>query len=219
MKLYLIRHGETVWNTEKRFQGAMDSPLTELGIRQAKKLGERLKNTHFNAFYSSPAGRAMSTARLVISDRNIKAIPLDEFKEISVGIMEGKKREDFISKYPKEFNDLFTNPKEYDPKAIGGESYYELVDRVKLGLDKLVKSHKDTDTIALITHGVTFKAMLLLMKNLTFEQVQEIEIPENTSLTIVDYTDSKYEIEVFSDTKHLGEDEKSNIYSKKNITK
>ena len=63
MKIYFIRHGETIWNTEKRFQGSSNSPLTELGRNQALKLGKRLKNTNFTNFYSSPLGRTIETSQ------------------------------------------------------------------------------------------------------------------------------------------------------------
>ena len=68
MEIYFIRHGETLWNTLKIFQGSSDSPLTELGMSQARKLGEKLKDTEFTAFYSSPMGRTIATSKLILGD-------------------------------------------------------------------------------------------------------------------------------------------------------
>ena len=64
-KLILIRHGETQWNRERRMQGHSDSPLSEVGLRQAQALAQRMKNFEFHALYCSDSGRAHHTARAV----------------------------------------------------------------------------------------------------------------------------------------------------------
>ena len=69
MEIYFVRHGQTIWNTQKRFQGLSDSPLTELGIEQAKLLGKKLKNVKFDKFYSSALKRANDTANYIKGDR------------------------------------------------------------------------------------------------------------------------------------------------------
>ena len=65
MEIYFVRHGQTIWNVEKRFQGLSDSPLTELGITQAKLLGEKLKDIKFDKFYSTSLKRAYDTANYI----------------------------------------------------------------------------------------------------------------------------------------------------------
>lgn len=208
MKIYFIRHGETLWNTLKIFQGSSNSPLTEKGREQAKKLGKKLKNIEFTNFYSSPLGRTIETSELIIGDRDIKIEFIDEFKEISVGQMEGAPREEFESKYPKEFHDFFLNPKDYDPSPYLGESYPSLLERVEKGLEKLISKHRDGDTVAVVSHGITLKAIFKIVKGMSFEELGEVPVPENTSVSIVnyDYNNKKYSIDVFSDTSHLKED-------------
>jgi broad specificity phosphatase PhoE len=71
IKLYITRHGETIWNTEKRMQGWLDSNLTENGKKNAEALGERLKDIEFEAIYSSPSQRTKTTTELVKGDRAI----------------------------------------------------------------------------------------------------------------------------------------------------
>lgn len=208
MKIYFIRHGETLWNTLKIFQGSSNSPLTEKGREQARKLGERLKDTKFTNFYSSPMGRTIETSQLIIGDRDIKIETIDEFKEISVGEMEGVPREKFEGDYPKEFHNFFFNPKDYDPTPFKGETYASLLERVERGLKKITENHKDEDVIVVVSHGVTLKAIFKIIKNMSFEELGEVPVPQNTSLSIVDYTDGKYTIEMFSDTAHLQKEEK-----------
>lgn len=207
MKIYFIRHGETVWNTLKIFQGSSNSNLTEKGIEQAKKLGERLKNTKITAFYSSPLGRAIETSKLIIGERGIEISKIDEFREIGLGKVEGLPRVEFEKKYPKEFYDFFNNPKEYNPSKYEGESYYELFNRVENGLKKIVTKHKKNDIILVVCHGVTLKGIFKIIRNMNFDEVKDVEVPENTSVSIVDYDNGKYKIEVFSDISHLKEGE------------
>lgn len=203
MKIYFIRHGETVWNTLRIFQGSSNSPLTEKGREQAKKLGEKLKTVPFTSFYSSPLGRTIETSEHIIGDRDIKIEFIDEFKEISVGEMEGVNREEFEERYPKQFHDFFLNPKEYDPTPYNGETYPHLIERVEKGINKIISKHKKDDIVAVISHGITLKAIFKIVNNLTLEELGEFSVPKNTSLSIVDYTDGKFSVELFSDVTHL----------------
>ena len=99
MEIYFVRHGQTIWNVEKRFQGLSDSPLTELGITQAKLLGEKLKDIKFDKFYSTSLKRAYDTANYIKGNRKQKVEIFDDFVEISMGDMEGIKQEDFKKLY------------------------------------------------------------------------------------------------------------------------
>ena len=110
MKLYFVRHGETLWNTMGIFQGIKNSPLTEFGKEQTRKLKESLKDIKFTHFYSSPLGRALETINILTEDRpqaKIEIIP--EFREINMGEVEGIPRKDFEAMYPVEFHNLWNN--------------------------------------------------------------------------------------------------------------
>ena len=89
MKIYLIRHGETSWNTLGRLQGRTDIELNENGIRLAKITGEKLKDVHFDLAIASPLKRAYETAGLVLGDRNIPILTDERIEEISFGEWEG----------------------------------------------------------------------------------------------------------------------------------
>ncbi len=203
MEIYFIRHGETLWNTLKIFQGSSDSPLTELGISQAEKLSKKLKNIEFTDFYSSPMGRTTQTTKIIMGDRKQKIRFIEEFKEISMGDIEGVPRSEFEEKYPKEFYDFFNNPVDYDPKVYHGENYYEVIERVKKGLDKLLSYLNDNDRVVVVTHGVTLKALFHIITKEKMDELGAAKVPQNTSVSIVKYENGKFNIEVFSDTSHL----------------
>ena len=181
MEIYFIRHGETLWNTLKIFQGSSDSTLTELGMSQARKLGEKLKDTEFTAFYSSPMGRTIATSKLILGDKKQEIKFIDEFREISMGNM----REflvRFEKKYPEEFYNFFNNAKDYAPTEYNGETYYEVIERVKVGLNKLLAMHKDGDRIAVVTHGVTLKALFHIINDENISDLGAAKVPRNTDV-------------------------------------
>lgn len=207
MKLYFVRHGETVWNTQKIFQGIKNSPLTELGKEQAKKLKEYLKDVPFTHFYSSPLGRALETINILTEDReNAKIEIISDFREINMGLMEGIPRDDFEAAYPVEFYNLWNNGKDYDPSAFEGENLESVYQRAKNGLRYLAETHGNTDdTLLIVSHGVALEAIFANIKGETTETFAERNVPKNTSVTTVEYKNGKYEILVFSDTTHLEE--------------
>ena len=94
LELYIVRHGETVWNKEKRLQGSTDIELGPEGIRLAKETGENLMDTHIDVIYSSALKRAHTTAELIRNDRDIPLITDDRIRELNFGISEGKRYED-----------------------------------------------------------------------------------------------------------------------------
>ncbi|MGL4357274.1 histidine phosphatase family protein [Cetobacterium sp.] len=202
LRIYFVRHGETIWNTLKIFQGRSNSPLTELGIEQAKKLSNFLKDIEFNKIYSSPQERAMQTTRLILGDRDMDITPIDEFQEINMGKVEGIPREDFEKNYPIEYHNFWHNAVDYNPAAYEGESYEEILHRVKIGLNKLI-SENTSGNILVISHGVTLKAIFNIINEKGIDEFSKQAVPENTSTTIVEYDQDSFKIIKFSDTEHL----------------
>ncbi|MGL5000923.1 MAG: histidine phosphatase family protein [Cetobacterium sp.] len=202
LHIYFVRHGETVWNTLKIFQGRSNSPLTSLGIEQAKKLSLHLENVEFNKVYSSPLGRAIQTTQLILGDRALEILPIDEFQEINMGKVEGIPRADFENNYPIEYHNFWHDATNYNPEAYEGESYEEILKRVQRGLNKLISENSDGN-ILVISHGVTLKAIFNLINNKGIDEFSKQPIPENTSTTLVEYKDDSFKIIKFSDTEHL----------------
>ena len=203
MEIYFVRHGQTIWNVEKRFQGLSDSPLTELGITQAKLLGEKLKDIKFNKFYSTSLKRAYDTANYIKGNRKQKVEIFDDFVEISMGDMEGIKQEDFKKLYPEQVKNFFFNQLEYDPSSFGGESFLEVRERVIRGLNKFIELNKNYERVLAVSHGATLKTLLHYISGKDISTLSDEAIPKNTSYTIVKYENGKFEIIDFSNTSHL----------------
>lgn len=205
MEIYFVRHGQTIWNVEKRFQGLSDSPLTELGITQAKLLGEKLKDIKFNKFYSTSLKRAYDTANYIKGNRKQKVEIFDDFVEISMGDMEGIKQEDFKKLYPEQVKNFFFNQLEYDPSSFGGESFLEVRERVIRGLNKFIELNKNYERVLVVSHGATLKTLLHYISGKDISTLSDEAIPKNTSYTIVKYENGKFEITDFSNVSHLEE--------------
>ena len=205
MEIYFVRHGQTIWNVEKRFQGLSDSPLTELGITQAKLLGEKLKDIKFDKFYSTSLKRANDTANYIKGNRKQEVEIFDDFVEISMGDMEGIKQEDFKKLYPEQVKNFFFNQLEYDPSSFGGESFLEVRERVIRGLNKFIELNKNYERVLVVSHGATLKTLLHYISGKDILTLSDEAIPKNTSYTIVKYENGKFEIIDFSNTSHLEE--------------
>lgn len=203
MEIYFVRHGQTIWNVEKRFQGLSDSPLTELGITQAKLLGEKLKDIKFDKFYSTSLKRAYDTANYIKGNRKQKVEIFDDFVEISMGDMEGIKQEDFKKLYPEQVKNFFFNQLEYNPSSFGGESFLEVRERVIRGLNKFIELNKNYERVLVVSHGATLKTLLHYISGKDISTLSDEVIPKNTSYTIVKYENGKFEIIDFSNTSHL----------------
>ena len=203
MEIYFVRHGQTIWNVEKRFQGLSDSPLTELGITQAKLLGKKLKDIKFDKFYSTSLKRANDTANYIKGNREQEVEIFDDFVEISMGDMEGIQQEEFKKLYPEQVKNFFFNQLEYDPSSFGGESFLEVRERVAKGLDKFIDLNKDYERVLVVSHGATLKTLLHYISGKDISTLSDEVIPKNTSYTIVKYENGKFEIIDFSNTSHL----------------
>ena len=204
MKLYFVRHGETLWNTMGIFQGIKNSPLTEFGKEQTRKLKESLKNIKFTHFYSSPLGRALETINILTEDRpqaKIEIIP--EFREINMGEVEGIPRKDFEAMYPVEFHNLWNNGKAYDPSNCDGETLESVYKRAGEGLKKITENHSENDVLLIVSHGVTLESIFANITGTSIETFAERNVPKNTSVTVAEYKNGKFEIILFSDTSHL----------------
>ena len=103
MELYIVRHGKTYWNEERKIQGWADIDLTEEGRAVAVLSAEGMKDIHFDAIYSSPLKRANETAHILRGDRDLPIIVDERIKEIGFGVLEGadflKIRGDKTSKF------------------------------------------------------------------------------------------------------------------------
>lgn len=144
--LYLMRHGETLFNVRCRIQGWCDSPLTENGIEKAKQAGQMLKGISFDHYYCSTAERACDTMELVAPGQPY--VRLKGLRERGFGIFEGESEDLNPPVYGAEggfgYDDLFPH--------YGGETSAEVKKRVGETIDGIMEK-EDHQSVLVVSHG------------------------------------------------------------------
>ena len=137
-------------------QGQNDSPLTPLGLEQARQLGRRFRNVAFAALYSSDLGRAHQTARCIADETGHEVVADAALRERSFGIFEGLTRHEIEQRYPEE-HAVFVKR---DPRYAmpGGESTIEFRDRAVACIESIASRHRG-DSVVVVTHGLVLDVL------------------------------------------------------------
>jgi broad specificity phosphatase PhoE len=200
LKIYITRHGQTDWNVEGRMQGAKNSDLTERGKQDALNLGNSLKDTKIDYIYTSPLTRAYDTALLIKGDRDIPVEIHENLKEMNFGIWEGMHSDDVTREYKDEHYRFWNEPHLYKP--IGGETFEELIKRVKITLNDITNQNKG-ENILLVTHTIVIKAIYTIVKDYELKDFWNPPYINNTCLTILEYNEDNYKFILEADTSHV----------------
>ncbi len=194
MELYIVRHGQTMWNKEKRLQGNVDIELNDNGIEVAVKTCNGLKDTHIDVIYSSPLIRAYKTAEIIRGDRNIDIITDERIKELNFGSMEGMRYEDLNKEDSHGFKYFFTQPELYYPPA-DGETLEHLVERAGNFMQNIIEPLEGRyERVMIVAHGAINKAIMTYIKKHSLEHFWAGELQKNCGVIIVDYTAKKYTV-------------------------
>ena len=200
--IYLTRHGQTLWNIEKRLQGRGNSPLTGEGIERAKELRDRIKYIHIDIIYSSPIERALTTANIIKGDKSIEVITDDGLMEMCFGDYEGKITDEVMKENPNWDISLIMKGNT-ELTAPNGENLAEVRDRVARSLNKIIEENRGK-TILIVAHGITLKAIMYYFKD---EEVNS-EVMGQATLTKVNVDENnKFYIEFKNDNSHFTQKE------------
>lgn len=194
MKLYLVRHGETDWNKQKRIQGQVDIPLNAFGRSLAKKTAEGLKSIPFDVCYSSPLGRAEETARLILNGRDVPIITDHRIMEMAFGEYEGKCCSKEGWNLPREFEYFFHDPAHFKP-AEGGESFEQVQKRAGEFIEELCgKRQYQESNVLITTHGAALAGILNYIRGGSIEEYWGIGVHKNCAVTELFAADGRIEI-------------------------
>ncbi len=146
--LYVIRHGETPWNVEGRYQGHLDPPLTPNGEAQAQATAEKLAPLEFEVIYSSDLARAHLTAQALADKIKLPIHRDPRLREINQGEWQGVVIGDIRAGWPEELQGWERDPWNHHPP--GGETLQQLQTRLFAAIDDIVAKH--SGKVALFTH-------------------------------------------------------------------
>ena len=182
-ELWLVRHGQTDWNLEGRYQGHYDIPLNAVGLAQASRLAEKLAGECFDAIYSSDLLRARVTAETVAERLGMVVIPLTGLREINQGEWQGR----YLAEVRAEFGEPDPNAGEemLHERAPGGESVAEVAARLKLAADQVAAAYP-VGRVLVVTHGLALATLVCQACNIPLQQVYQ-QIPDNTVVVVIDW--------------------------------
>ena len=168
LRLLLLRHGETVWNRERRYQGWTDTPLSAEGLLQAEAAARELKEYAITAVYASPLQRARDTAAAIAAPHGLEVETDPAFKELGFGQWEGLTLDEARAGFPAVYDGWAKTPHLLSPP--GGESLAQARERVLAGLERLRAGHPD-EIVCLVAHGIPVRILILEVLGLPLERI------------------------------------------------
>ncbi len=172
---YIIRHGETDWNKDHRFQGRTDSPLNDAGIEQAKQAAEKLKGKRIDLVITSPLSRAKQTAEIIAKECGAKLVIENDIRERDFGEWEGLKHDEIKEKYSVESYNRRLDPSFEIP---GGESWEKIITRVWNAFQKHHADYRHKNVV-IVGHGGVARSLQHKIKNIP---VMSSRIPANAEI-------------------------------------
>ena len=168
LRLLLLRHGETAWNRERRYQGWTDTPLSAEGLLQAEAAARELKEYAITAVYASPLQRARDTAAAIAAPHGLEVETDPAFKELAFGQWEGLTLDEARAGFPSVYDGWARTPHLISPP--GGESLAQARERVLAGLERLRAGHPD-EIVCLVAHGIPVRILILEVLGLPLERI------------------------------------------------
>ena len=189
MELYIIRHGETVWNALGKLQGRNDIELNEKGREAAGRLGQKLEKISFDKIYSSPLIRAYETACLIRGHRNIPIIRDEHLLEMNFGIAEGTVWTNWKN---TEFHTFFDDTANFIPPE-GGESFEQVSSRTKEFLQKVIEPQWQTARrIMIVAHGALNAGIIKNIRQLDLAHYWGDGLQKNCQAAVFNFDGEKW---------------------------
>src|SRR6056297_444566 len=198
-EIVLVRHSETEWNKNSRYQGVMDVDLNEKGQKQAQQLYEFLKDEEFDTIYSSTLKRAYETIQDIAKYQNKEVITIADLMEIDFGKWEGLTFSEIEKDYPDLAKKWAKDPTCCKPPE--GEHIKEVEQRVGKTIDKIVDDNPD-QKILIATHGGIVRIVFAYLLDLPLSRIFSIEV-ENVSISRIKFYKHYPVVKLLNSTYHL----------------
>ncbi len=201
MRLIIVRHGESEWNRIHRYQGQLDAPLSELGLRQADALAERLKGETIHQIYSSRLQRAARTAQAIAT--NHSGVPFtysEALLEIHHGEWQGKYADEITANYAEGLREWREHPTR--SQMPGGESFSNVLKRTLDFREELTARHPE-QTVLISTHDVVVKILVADALGMNMDRINRIWVT-NASISVIEYGEDLPYLVSLSEACHLG---------------
>lgn len=201
--LYLVRHGESVYNAEGRIQGQQDPPLSEVGLRQAELIARRLSSERFAAVYSSDLARASATAQLIAGGHGLTVQTTPLLRESRLGVVEGLTNAEIEKLYPSDTHAWRADP--LNARPPGAESIEQVIERARRFLADALSKYANGSKLLVVAHGGSIRGLIIAGLGWPTRVYHRLHV-SNGSLSIV-VLGSVASLTLFNDTCHLASPE------------
>lgn len=197
--LVLVRHGETAWNRSRRIQGHVDIALNDSGIVQAQAVAQRLSAMPIAAVHASDLVRALATAEAIARLHTLAVFTHVDLRERHWGRFQGMRFDEIVRDFPE----AATRIDARDPTFAldGGESIFELQDRVRLALERIAAQARGR-TVVVVTHGGVLDVAYRLAMGLPSAAPRTFALT-NAAVNVVQRGDDGWVVRTWDDTAHL----------------
>jgi len=202
VRVLLVRHGETIWNQENRWQGQADTPLSQTGYDQAWQLARRFRHEErvIQSIYTSDLRRARDTADILGQALGVMPIETTAWREMDIGTWSGMTTAEVASRHAEEWARLRQGE---DLPRGGGETFAQFQGRLVQSSQRFARDHRGEEIIV-VTHGGAVRAFLLHCRGLSMSQFGQIEKIGNTGVSEVSlFPGGAAKIHMINSTAHL----------------
>ena len=203
--MLLIRHGQSTANESGIWQGQMDFPLSEEGRSQARKVGKALAGVRFDGVYSSPLGRALETAEIIVRETNFpgEVVPIEDLSERRGGLLEGTTRAEREARDPELAKRFLSLPEEERWTLVGAETDEQILHRFERAISGIRARHSPGARVVVVSHGGVMRAFL--RDHFGPGVLPGAERAPNASITRVEWDGGgRPRLMELASTKHLG---------------
>ncbi len=201
-----MRHAEAEGNVNRHFHGWTDSSITKSGHRQAELLAEKIMDYKIDILYSSSLKRTVQTAEWISKATSLQIIKIDGLKEINGGDWENELWSDLPKLWPDEYKTWENEPEIH--KMPNGESMKDFLDRLAIEISSIVSQNKGKK-VCVVTHGTAIRVLMSYFHKKDLSLYVNIPWYDNTSITVVEFSDDDCKILLEGDATHLSNDLKT----------
>lgn len=185
VRLVVVRHAETEWNREGRYQGWRDTALSEIGRAQAQAVGRLLARQPLAAVWSSPLQRARDTAAAIAAPQGLVVREEPAFREMRFGAWEGLTRDEVSASFPAQYRGWSQTPHLVVPP--GAETLEEVRARVLAGLEEVREAYEG-QTVCVVAHGVSIRILILEALGLGLDRLWSLHVA-STGISELEFRD------------------------------
>ena len=200
--LYLVRHGQTLWNSSGRYQGRTDVALSKKGLAQAEKTASWFQDIHLDGVIASPLQRAAKTAEGIAESHHLALETDENLKELSFGDWEGKTYDEIEKIWPGMIEAMYHDAGTM--KLPHGESFKECQERCMKAINGIIQ-RGDNKTYAIVCHGAALRTIICALIDIPLARSWNLALSNASISEVIIYPGDMNVLYMLNHTEHLGD--------------